>query len=196
MYAYFQIKISLFNITYYSISWPVIWDRDVSICQLIGKFSVFEATKPMKLVHEILDLFIKLRLQVIRWDLVFLCYSATDSLSHSYMFVTVPLQCMFSFLAAAPSLTSLTALLRTSRGGLIPSCFTILYTGMIMSALYQYKFTILSSYAWHIEKILCILCIKQTKCNHNLSWWYWLKLPQGKHFDYISPNSYKDPLSC
>nr|XP_023823080.1 alpha-2-macroglobulin isoform X2 [Salvelinus alpinus] len=56
-----------------------------------------------------------------------------------------------------------------------------------------------------LQKILCILCIKLTKCNQHLYgvWWPlaqltpWplTKLPQSQHFDYISEHSYKGALS-
>jgi hypothetical protein len=72
-------------------------------------------------------MFSKLRLHDIREDIVCLCYSIIASLSHRYMFVlffvNVPLQyhsVIFFSLAVAqmgiPSLTSLAALSRTSRG--------------------------------------------------------------------------------
>ena len=160
----------------------------------------------------------ELRLHVIRYELVCLCVSVIDSLSQRYIvsffllfFLAMYLfsaQSIFSPLAAAlmcffPSLASLAALSRTWRGRGLH-----LYTqDTTMSALWQYEYTVLSSYAWHIAKIICVLSLKTDKTQSSLVWvkvasgsTYLIAIgstsSQGKHFDNISPHSYKDPLSC
>jgi hypothetical protein len=146
------IQVSLFNITYPSISWPVVWESDVfSMCKCLDVQIRCQALCIGRLLStwtwSVRFLICLARSDSMSPDkTLFVCNSITASLSNRHMFVlflvSVPPVSFSLFVHPLLLLNGLLPFshilgcsLKNLKVGQTPACFVFLYRGMKMSAL-------------------------------------------------------------